>query len=193
MTKTATMGTMTPMRSTRTNTSAVRAAAETLDVSIAKSALGLVLVATTKSGVAAVLIGDDRAALRADLARRFRDATLRNGGPPSAALAERVVHAIDGNASDLAAIPLDLRGTEFQRIVWRALRAIPRGTTATYAEIAKQIGQPGAARGVAQACAANPIAVLVPCHRVVRSDGGLSGYRWGVKRKRALLDRESAI
>jgi len=184
---------MTPMRSKRPKTPAATGAGETLDVSIAKSSLGLVLVATTKSGVAAVLIGDDRAALRADLARRFRDATLRDGGASSAALAVRVVRAIEANAIGSTAIPLDMRGTEFQHAVWRALRGIPRGSTATYAEIAKQIGQPGAARGVAQACAANPIAVLVPCHRVVRSDGGLSGYRWGVERKRALLDRESAI
>lgn len=192
MTALTTMTPMTPERSNRTNTAATRASSETLDVSIARSSLGLVLVATTNAGVAAVLIGDDRATLRADLAQRFRGATIRDGDASAAALAERVVCALDGAVEDQATIPLDLRGTEFQRAVWRALRAIPRGSTATYAEIAKRIGQPTAARGVAQACAANPIAVLVPCHRVVRSDGGLSGYRWGVARKRALLDRESA-
>jgi AraC family transcriptional regulator, regulatory protein of adaptative response / methylated-DNA-[protein]-cysteine methyltransferase len=185
------MTTMTPMKSKRTDTPTARTARETLDVSVSESTLGLVLVAATNAGVAAVLIGDDRAALRADLAQRFPGAMLRDGGT-SSALAERVVRAIDTTTSDRAAIPLDLRGTDFQRDVWRALRAIPRGKTATYSEIAKRIGQPTAARGVAQACAANPIAVLIPCHRVVRSDGGLSGYRWGVERKRALLDRESA-
>ena len=88
-------------------------------------------------------------------------------------------------------LPLDVRGTAFQQRVWQALRAIPAGATASYTDIAKRIGAPKAVRGVAQACAANPIAVAVPCHRVVRSDGGLSGYRWGVERKRALLDREA--
>ncbi|HXD49856.1 MAG TPA: methylated-DNA--[protein]-cysteine S-methyltransferase [Gemmatimonadaceae bacterium] len=187
-----TMTIMAPMSSKRTHTPAPRTSSETLDVSIAASTLGLVLVAATNAGIAAVLIGDDEAALRADLAARFRGATLRDGGTSSAALADRVVRAIDTTTGDRASIPLDLRGTAFQRAVWRALRAIPRGSPATYAEIAKQIGQPAAARAVAQACAANPIAVLVPCHRVVRADGGLSGYRWGVERKRALLDREAA-
>jgi AraC family transcriptional regulator of adaptative response/methylated-DNA-[protein]-cysteine methyltransferase len=174
-------------------TTSPKRASDTLDVSIAKSTLGLVLIAGSDAGVAAVLIGDERDELRADLARRFPQATLRDAGSKSAALAERVVNAIDRATTDAAStIPLDLRGTDFQRAVWRALRAIPRGATATYAEIAKRIGQPGAARGVAQACAANPVAVLVPCHRVVRTDGALSGYRWGVERKRALLARESA-
>ena len=182
---------MMPARSNRTRRAALPTSNETLDVSTAESSLGLVLVAATNAGVAAVLIGDDRAALRGDLARRFPGATFHDGSASAAALAGRVARAIDTAVDDQAAIPLDLRGTEFQRAVWRALRAIPRGSTATYAEIAKTIGQPTAARGVAQACAANPIAVLVPCHRVVRSDGGLSGYRWGVERKRTLLDREA--
>ncbi|MFI5227671.1 MAG: methylated-DNA--[protein]-cysteine S-methyltransferase [Gemmatimonadales bacterium] len=174
-------------------TTTAKRASDTFDVSIAKSTLGLVLIAGSDAGVAAVLLGDERADLRADLARRFPRATLRDAGNKSAAVVARVVKAIDGATTDAAStIPLDLRGTEFQRAVWRALRAIPRGSTATYSEIAARIGQPGAARGVAQACAANPVAVLVPCHRVVRADGALSGYRWGIERKRALLERESA-
>ena len=99
---------------------------------------------------------------------------------------------VEGSA-DAAELPLDIQGTAFQERVWRALRDIPRGATASYAEIAARIGAPKAVRAVAQACAANPAAVAIPCHRVVRGDGGLSGYRWGVERKRALLRREAAL
>ena len=102
-----------------------------------------------------------------------------------------VVELIEAPADRWLEVELDLRGTTFQRRVWQALREIPAGSTATYREVAMQIGAPGSARAVAGACAANPLAVAVPCHRVVRSDGGLSGYRWGVERKRALLDRET--
>lgn len=150
------------------------------------SALGLALVASSPAGVAAVLIGDDGDALRRDLQHRFAGHRIIEGGPAIEALATRVAAQLDtpGDPGDL---PLDLRGTAFQRSVWSALRAIPPGTTATYAEVAAQLGKPQAVRAVAQACAANAHAVLIPCHRVVRSDGSLSGYRWGVERKRRLL------
>ena len=157
---------------------------------IAPSTLGLVLVATSAAGVCAVLLGDDAATLADELQGRFPgaapsdDAAVRELAARVAAFVERPSAGLD--------VPLDPRGTAFQRTVWEALRRIPPGETATYTEIATRIGMPTAARAVARACAANPIAVLVPCHRVVRGDGSLSGYRWGVARKRALLDREAA-
>lgn len=155
---------------------------------IGVSSLGLVLVARTEQGVRAVLFGDDRDALREELHRRFPDAPLADDDALRP-LAERVIAAIESPAA-APDVPIDPRGTPFQRMVWQALRDIPPGSTATYAEVAARVGQPASARAVAQACAANAIAVLVPCHRVVRSDGTLSGYRWGVDRKRELLARE---
>lgn len=164
---------------------------EVLAVSFARSSLGVVVVAQSANGVAAAFIGDDRESVRRELEREFPDADVVEERASDAAPAARLARRIDSPTSgDGTRFELDLRGTEFQRAVWHALREIPVGATATYAEIARRIGQPNAARGVAQACAANSIAILVPCHRVVRSDGGLSGYRWGVERKRALLERE---
>lgn len=173
-----------------------RAAGKTgeMKVAIGDSALGLVLVARSAAGISAVLLGDDRDALRHDLQRRFPGATLVEGDAALTALAARVIQMVESPARDVDGLelPLDPRGTAFQRTVWQALREIPAGSTATYTEIASRIGMPRSVRAVAQACAANALAVVVPCHRVVRSDGGLSGYRWGVQRKRALLDREAA-
>jgi AraC family transcriptional regulator of adaptative response/methylated-DNA-[protein]-cysteine methyltransferase len=154
------------------------------------SSLGLVLVAQSAQGVCAVLLGDDRQVLRSDLKDRFPGATLIEGDAKLSALAARVIESVESPAHGID-LPLDLRGTEFQRSVWKALRDIPAGTTASYLDIANRIGLPKSARAVAQACAANPLAVVVPCHRVVKSDGKLSGYRWGVERKRALLAREA--
>ena len=151
--------------------------------------LGVLLVAASPAGVAAVLIGDDADALLRDLQHRFAGHPLVAGGAAIEALAARLAAHLDV-PSEPVDVPLDVRGTAFQRTVWTALRAIPSGTTATYAEVATQVGKPQAVRAVAQACAANAHAVLIPCHRVVRSDGGLSGYRWGVERKRRLLDAE---
>ncbi len=167
---------------------------QVLAASFARSSLGVVLVATSAKGVAAAFIGDDRESLRRELEREFPNANVvderSSDGSPAARLARRIDSPASGENG--TRFELDLRGTEFQRAVWHALLEIPVGATATYAEIAERVGEPNAARGVAQACAANSIAILIPCHRVVRSDGALSGYRWGVERKRALLERERA-
>ncbi|MDB4877046.1 MAG: O-6-methylguanine methyltransferase [Gemmatimonadetes bacterium] len=161
-----------------------------IEVAIGESSLGLVLVARSPTGLAAILLGDDRDALRRDVEERFPLATLIDGDATMAKLVTKVAAFIESPARGLEE-PLDLRGTAFQRSVWRALREIPAGSTASYTEIANRIGLPKSVRAVAQACAANALAVVVPCHRVVRSDGALSGYRWGVERKRTLLAREA--
>jgi len=156
---------------------------------VGECSLGSILVAATGRGVCAVLLGDDPDALLRDLQDRFPHASLIGGDAGFEQLVARVVGFVEAPGIGCE-LPLDLRGTAFQQRVWQALRKIPPGETASYSELAKRIGSPKAVRGVAGACAANPLAVLIPCHRVVRSDGGLSGYRWGVERKRTLLDRE---
>jgi AraC family transcriptional regulator of adaptative response/methylated-DNA-[protein]-cysteine methyltransferase len=160
-------------------------------VSYLPSTLGRVLVASTERGVRLVVIDDSDEALRAQLAERCAGARAIEPGKMQRAWAARVVEAIDAQG-DGAAIPMDVDGTPFQHEVWAALRAIPRGGTSSYAQIARAIGKPGAIRAVGAACGANPIAVIVPCHRVLRSDGKLGGYRWGLQRKQALLVREGA-
>jgi AraC family transcriptional regulator of adaptative response/methylated-DNA-[protein]-cysteine methyltransferase len=152
--------------------------------------LGSILVAATGTGVCAILLGDDPGALVRDLQDRFPKARLIGGDEAFEQWVARVVGFVETPALGLD-LPLDVRGTVFQQRVWQALREIPAGSTASYTEIAERIGSPKAVRAVAQACAANAIAVAIPCHRVVRQDGALSGYRWGVERKRALLDREA--
>jgi AraC family transcriptional regulator of adaptative response/methylated-DNA-[protein]-cysteine methyltransferase len=164
-------------------------ASETLRFTIANSPLGLALVAESDRGLCALFLGDDRETLRRDLQARFSAATLTEG---DASLAAPVLAAL-ASPQRTVKTPLDLRGTQFQQQVWQALCKIPVGTTVSYTEIAQQIGVPKGVRAVAQACAANPVAVLVPCHRVVKSDGQLSGYRWGVARKQALLEQERAV
>ena len=154
--------------------------------------LGAVLVAASAKGVCAILLGDDPDALVRDLQDRFPRADLVGGDAGFEATVARVVGFVEQPALGLD-LPLDVRGAAFQQRVWRALVDIPPGSTASYADVARAIGAPKAARAVAGACAANALAVAIPCHRVVRSDGGLSGYRWGVERKRALLRREGAI
>ena len=161
---------------------------ETARYATTRADLGVVLAAATDRGVCAVTLGEDPAELTQDLARRFPKA-IRIEDPQALAGALTEVKAV--LAGKPASLPLDERGTELQRQVWAALREIPAGTTASYAEVARSIGRPTAMRAVAQACGANPIAVITPCHRVVRADGGLSGYRWGVERKAALLAREA--
>jgi AraC family transcriptional regulator, regulatory protein of adaptative response / methylated-DNA-[protein]-cysteine methyltransferase len=152
------------------------------------SSLGQVLVAATDAGVAAVLFGADTGELLADLTARFPGARIE----PGIVRLDAVLTVIESPARDFAG-PLAVSGTDFQRRVWTALTAIPAGETRSYAEVAQTIGAPASVRAVAGACAANPIAVLIPCHRVVRGDGSLAGYRWGVERKRALLERERAL
>lgn len=152
--------------------------------------LGSILVAQSKRGVCAILLGDEPRALARDLQDRFPHAILVDDDPDYAQLLAQVVGFVDAPGTALG-LPLDMRGTTFQQRVWQALCKITLGRTASYGEIARLIGQPKAARAVAQACASNMLAVAIPCHRVVRNDGGLSGYRWGVERKRALLKRES--
>ena len=158
---------------------------------VGECALGSILVARSERGVCAILLGDDPDALARDLQDRFPRATLIGGDAAFEELVAKVVGFVEAPRLGLD-LPLDVRGTAFQQRVWRALREIPSGSTASYREIAERIGSPGAVRAVAHACAANPLAVAIPCHRVVRSDGGLAGYRWGVERKRALLQREAA-
>jgi len=158
---------------------------------VGEASLGSVLVAATNKGVCAILLGDDPEALVRDLQDRFPRAEFKGGDAEFERMVAEVVGLVEAPGQRLD-LPLDIRGTAFQQRVWAALSAIPSGKTATYAEIARAIGQPKAVRAVAQACGANPLAIAIPCHRVVRSDGDLSGYRWGVERKRKLIDREAA-
>jgi AraC family transcriptional regulator of adaptative response/methylated-DNA-[protein]-cysteine methyltransferase len=164
---------------------------EELRFAVGRCSLGDVLVASSGKGVAAILMGDDAEALVRDLQDRFPKAKLTGGDAAYEQTVARVVGLIEAPRMGLD-LPLDVRGTAFQQRIWQALRAIPAGRTMSYAEIAERIGAPKATRAVAGACAANALAVAIPCHRVVRQDGSLSGYRWGVERKRILLDREAA-
>ena len=166
-------------------------AGEAIRYAFGHSSLGAVLVAATARGVCAILLGDDEAALEADLRARFPKAALTAAEPEFAAWVADVTALVEQPGGAFA-LPLDIRGTAFQRRVWEVLRAIPAGGTLSYAAVAARLGAPAAVRAVAGACAANALAVAVPCHRVVSSTGALSGYRWGVERKRALLQREGA-
>lgn len=164
---------------------------ERIEYRTAACALGRVLVAATARGVCAVLLGDDDATLVDELAERFPLAERVAGDRAFSARMRAVLAVVDGDGSD-PNLPFDVRGTVFQQRVWQALTRIPRGRTIDYAGLAAELGMPRGARAVAAACAANPLAVLVPCHRVVRGDGALAGYRWGLARKQALLAREGA-
>jgi AraC family transcriptional regulator of adaptative response/methylated-DNA-[protein]-cysteine methyltransferase len=157
---------------------------------VGECSLGAVLVAATDKGVCAIDLDDDPDRLVRGLQDRFPNARLVGGDSAFEQLVAKVVGFVDAPAQGLD-LPLDIRGTAFQRRVWDAIRGIPAGSTASYSEIARRIGAPKAVRSVAQACASNALAVAIPCHRVVRTDGQLSGYRWGVARKRALLAREA--
>ncbi|AIE85925.1 bifunctional DNA-binding transcriptional regulator/O6-methylguanine-DNA methyltransferase Ada [Fimbriimonas ginsengisoli] len=157
---------------------------------VGQSSLGSILVARSEKGVCAILLGDDPEALVRDLQDRFPKAQLLGGDRGFEEVVAKVVGFVEDPSRGLD-LPLDVRGTAFQQRVWEALRGIPVGKTASYAEIARKLGEPGAVRAVAGACAANALAVAIPCHRVVKSDGALSGYRWGVDRKRELLRREA--
>lgn len=167
------------------------AGVERIAVALAPCWLGMVLVAATGRGVCAILLGDRPEALMADLAAAFPKARLLERDARLAALLEQVLALLDDPGAG-AGLPLDIRGTAFQQRVWQALRLIAPGETVSYAELARRIGAPAAVRAVAGACAANRLAVAIPCHRVLRSDGGLAGYRWGTARKQDLLAREGA-
>jgi len=162
---------------------------ETIRFTTVETGLGWALVAATGRGICMTALGDERAALEAELRRRFPAALIWPADAALTAWAERIVQFITRPDAQ-PDLPLDIRGTAFQAQVWRALQKIPPGQTASYSEIAAALGRPRAVRAVAQACANNKLAVLVPCHRVVRSDGDLAGYRWGIERKRALIARE---
>jgi AraC family transcriptional regulator of adaptative response/methylated-DNA-[protein]-cysteine methyltransferase len=164
---------------------------EEIHFALGQTSLGAILVASSKKGVASILLGSDPDTLLRELQDRFPRAELIGADKDYEALVARVVGFIEAPQIGLS-LPLDVRGTAFQRRVWLALQEIPIGQTASYAEIAQRIGSPNAVRAVAGACAANNLAVAIPCHRVVRNDGALSGYAWGVERKKTLLDREGA-
>jgi AraC family transcriptional regulator of adaptative response/methylated-DNA-[protein]-cysteine methyltransferase len=163
---------------------------EDICFAVGQSSLGAILVASSDKGVASILIGDDPDELVRDLQDRFPNARLVGGDTEYESMVVRVVGFVETPKIGLN-LPLDVRGTAFQRRVWQALQAIPVGQTCSYSEIARSIDAPKAVRAVASACAANNIAVAIPCHRVVRNDGTLSGYAWGVERKRELIARES--
>jgi AraC family transcriptional regulator of adaptative response/methylated-DNA-[protein]-cysteine methyltransferase len=160
---------------------------------IVDSSYGRLLVAWTEHGVCSVAFGDDDRRLERALRDDFSRADIRPAGPAIHEWVTAIVRSLDGQGVGAAsAIPIDVQGTAFQRRVWRELQRIPRGTTMSYSSVARRVGRPGAARAVARACATNPVALVVPCHRVVREDGSLGGYRWGMERKREILDAEKA-
>jgi len=172
--------------------SAWRAGGSNTEIQFAVGAcsLGAILVAESHRGICAILLGDDPEALVQDLQDRFPQALLRGDEPDFEQRIAQVVGMIEVPTTQ-PNLPLDIRGTAFQHRVWQALRAIPAGCTLSYSELAAAIGSPRAVRAVASACAANALAVAIPCHRVIRQDGALSGYRWGIERKRELLAREA--
>jgi AraC family transcriptional regulator of adaptative response/methylated-DNA-[protein]-cysteine methyltransferase len=163
---------------------------ESIRFAVGACSLGAILVAATGKGICAILMGDDPNQLVRDLQDRFPAADLRGADSQFERTVAQVVGLVEAPRIGLE-LPLDVRGTAFQQRVWQALREIPAGETVSYAELAERVGLPAGARAVAGACAANPVAVAIPCHRVVRNDGSISGYRWGVERKQALLERES--
>ena len=173
--------------------SSYRAGGSDTDIrfAVGECSLGSILVASTGRGVCAILMGADPDLLARDLQDRFPQANLIGGDREFEHVVSKVVGLVESPAVGLD-LPLDIRGTAFQQRVWQALREIPPGATASYSDIASRIGSPKSVRAVAQACGANALAVAIPCHRVVRSDGAISGYRWGVERKQALLVREAA-
>lgn len=162
---------------------------EVLTVAFGRSSLGDILIAASTKGIAAILIGDERDKLASDLKTIFPQAEFIAADRDFENKVTAIVDLVEQPKQTLN-LPLDIRGTAFQQRVWKALRAIPLGVTATYTDIAQKIGDPKAVRAVARACATNPLALAVPCHRVVRADGNLAGYRWGVERKRTLIERE---
>lgn len=163
---------------------------ERIGFGIGDCTLGKVLVAATSNGLCAVLMGEHADELTGELQRRFPHARLEAGNADFKSIQQQVISLIDRGHPDPAELPLELRGTVFQQRVWQALQQIPAGETITYGELAARLDAPGGARAVASACGANPAAVVIPCHRVVAANGSLGGYRWGIERKQALLQRE---
>jgi AraC family transcriptional regulator of adaptative response/methylated-DNA-[protein]-cysteine methyltransferase len=155
----------------------------------ASSSLGRVLLAATTKGVAAIYLGDSDASLEAALHREYFAADIRKHPAAVSGWLQELVRHIAGDQPELS-LPVDVKATAFQRRVWEALQRIPRGQTQTYSQLAESVGLPKGRRAVARACATNPVSVLIPCHRAVRQDGGLGGYRWGIERKRKLLELE---
>ena len=166
------------------------AKSESIRFAVGECSLGSILVAATEQGICSISLGDDPAALVRELQARFSMTQLTDSDQDLKPMMAKVAGFVEAPWLGLD-LPLDVRGTAFQQRVWQALRRIPAGSTATYSQIAQRIGSPKAVRAVAHACATNAIAVAIPCHRVVRNDGSLAGYRWGVERKRALLEREA--
>ncbi len=169
------------------------AAPEIIRYATTDTSLGRLLVACSEQGVCAVELGDDDTMLLAGLVRRFPRADIEIAAAPAECPVEEVAAYVEDPSATRPALALDQRGTPFQRSVWDALAGIPTGTTITYGELARRVGRPAAVRAVAQACGANPVGVLVPCHRVIGADGSLTGFASGVERKRALLEREGAL
>jgi AraC family transcriptional regulator of adaptative response/methylated-DNA-[protein]-cysteine methyltransferase len=169
----------------------IRAAA-TIGFAIAPCSLGFVIIAVSEQLIRSIMVGDDPEMLMSDLQNQFPNDAIELNEHDDAGLVAKVVDLIERPDKALE-LPLDIRGTDFQMRVWDALQRVPAGTTVSYAFLAEQIGAPGAVRAVAQACAANPLAVAIPCHRAACANGGLSGYRWGTERKRALLEREAKV
>ena len=178
-----------PANATRRSRRAATDETQALRYATAQSPLGCVLVARSGNGIRAILLGDNAGTLVEDLQARMPSAKLTDGDDQCSYIVATVAAHIDDPYIPLD-FTLDAQGTTFQKKVWKALRAIPAGMTISYAELARQVGAPEAVRAVASACGANPIALAVPCHRVVSKNGSLGGYRWGVERKRALLERE---
>jgi AraC family transcriptional regulator of adaptative response/methylated-DNA-[protein]-cysteine methyltransferase len=158
---------------------------------IVPCSLGRLLMAATERGVSAVYLGDDDAALEAALSREYPAAEIQRDDARLQQWVGEIVNHLSGCHPHLD-LPLDVRATAFQRRVWQELQAIPYGSTRSYREVAESLGRPSASRAVARACATNPVSIIVPCHRVVRGDGSLGGYRWGLNRKRTLLEQEKA-
>lgn len=158
---------------------------------VASTTLGKVLVAGTERGVSAVYLGENETALLAELQKEYASAEIVRAPERNRNWLREIVKRVEGNAPSVD-LPLDLQATAFQRRVWQELQKIPRGTTRTYTQVARALGKPRSVRAVARACATNPVSIVVPCHRVIRSDGTLAGYRWGLERKEKLLEREAA-
>ena len=163
----------------------------TINYTIVPCSLGLLLVAATERGICAVKLGDSDAGLAADLAKEYPSAEIRRADSMLSEPVDKLLNYLSGKHPDLQ-LPLDIQATAFQWQVWENLRAIPYGETRSYGEVAKAMGRPTAVRAVARACATNPVALVIPCHRVIREDQSLGGYRWGLERKEALLERESS-